>query len=137
MQPQQRRAAVGLELDDLEGKSVESAEAEAAAMASGESGEQEGVVEKAGEGQREEVKAEDPDDDSNDPDAWRQRLDLRAIECGDEGVELSAPPFPFQQYWDPQYQTKGARKRKREERSVARALKKRRGSPDYTLGRFG
>lgn len=35
-------------------------------------------------------------------DAWRQKILYRAIECVQEGVELSEPPFPFIQRWDPQ-----------------------------------
>ncbi|KAI9842553.1 MAG: hypothetical protein M1837_007066 [Sclerophora amabilis] len=34
---------------------------------------------------------------------WRRKLVLSAIECEDEGVELSEPPFPFVQRWDSQY----------------------------------
>jgi hypothetical protein len=40
---------------------------------------------------------------------WTRRISLSAVECCDEGVVLSAPPFPFQQRWDPQYQTKKKR----------------------------
>ncbi|KAH8200968.1 hypothetical protein TruAng_004827 [Truncatella angustata] len=39
-----------------------------------------------------------------DPDAWRQKITYRAVECCQEGVELSEPPFPFVQRWDPQQQ---------------------------------
>ncbi|KXT05745.1 hypothetical protein AC578_1088 [Pseudocercospora eumusae] len=42
--------------------------------------------------------------DDEEPEAWRQKVSLTAVECLDEGVELSAPDFPFQQRWDPQYQ---------------------------------
>jgi hypothetical protein len=48
-----------------------------------------------------EVEAEE-----EDPDAWMQRIDLRAVECCEEGVELSTPPFPFYQRWDPQHRKK-------------------------------
>jgi hypothetical protein len=40
---------------------------------------------------------------------WPRRISLSAVECCDEGVVLSAPPFPFQQRWDPQYQIKKKR----------------------------
>jgi hypothetical protein len=46
---------------------------------------------------------------SQEPDLWRRRISLSAVECCDEGVVLSAPPFPFQQRWDPQYQVKKKR----------------------------
>lgn len=37
-------------------------------------------------------------------DSWRDRIDLRAVECCQEGIKLSTPPFPFVQRWDPQQQ---------------------------------
>lgn len=39
-----------------------------------------------------------------DPDAWRQKINYTAVECVEEGIELSEPPFPFYQRWDPQQQ---------------------------------
>ena len=47
-----------------------------------------------------------------DPDAWREKIIYRAVECCKEGVELSEPPFPFVQRWDPQQKYKN-RKQKR------------------------
>ena len=37
-------------------------------------------------------------------DSWRDKIDLRAVECCQEGIKLSTPPFPFVQRWDPQQQ---------------------------------
>ena len=37
-------------------------------------------------------------------ESWKDRIDLRAVECCHEGIELSTPPFPFVQRWDPQQQ---------------------------------
>ncbi len=37
-------------------------------------------------------------------DSWKDRIDLRAVECCHHGIELSTPPFPFVQRWDPQQQ---------------------------------
>ncbi|KAL8789456.1 MAG: hypothetical protein Q9195_006822 [Heterodermia aff. obscurata] len=37
-------------------------------------------------------------------DNWRDKIDLRAVECCQEGIKLSTPPFPFFQRWDPQQQ---------------------------------
>ena len=37
-------------------------------------------------------------------DAWKEKIDLRAVECCQDGIELSTPPFPFHQRWDPQQQ---------------------------------
>nr|OQO15783.1 hypothetical protein B0A51_16303 [Rachicladosporium sp. CCFEE 5018] len=34
---------------------------------------------------------------------WSDRIDLRAVECVDENVTLSTPPYPFHQRWDSQY----------------------------------
>jgi hypothetical protein len=36
------------------------------------------------------------------PEAWREKISYSAVECCDEGIELSEPPFPFVQRWDPQ-----------------------------------
>ncbi|KAH9863834.1 hypothetical protein J1614_009766 [Plenodomus biglobosus] len=38
---------------------------------------------------------------ASDPDFWKSRINLSAFECWDEEYELSAPPFPFKQHWDP------------------------------------
>ncbi|OAF59991.2 hypothetical protein VC83_03149 [Pseudogymnoascus destructans] len=48
------------------------------------------------------VAAEDEED--MDDDTWREKITLRAVECCQEGIELSEPPFPFVQRWDPQQQ---------------------------------
>ncbi len=37
-------------------------------------------------------------------DSWKDKIDLRAVECCYEGIELNTPPFPFVQRWDPQQQ---------------------------------
>ncbi|TLS21037.1 uncharacterized protein PpBr36_10700 [Pyricularia pennisetigena] len=53
--------------------------------------------------------------DIEEPDAWRAKINYRAVECVEEGVELSEPPFPFVQRWDPQqrgYGRGGKRKRR-------------------------
>ncbi|ROV96059.1 hypothetical protein VPNG_09172 [Cytospora leucostoma] len=50
-------------------------------------------------------------DTAEDPEAWKQKISYRAVECVNEGVELSEPPFPFVQRWDPQQrQRRGKRK---------------------------
>ncbi|EKG13884.1 hypothetical protein MPH_08948 [Macrophomina phaseolina MS6] len=55
-------------------------------------------------------------DDLEGEDAWRSRIELKAFEVVDESVEqLSTPPFPFKQRWDPQqqyYETKSKSKKK-------------------------
>ena len=39
-----------------------------------------------------------------DDDSWRDKIELRAVECCHTGIQLSDPPFPFVQRWDPQQQ---------------------------------
>jgi len=39
---------------------------------------------------------------AGDDESWRDKIDLRAVECCYEGITLSNPPFPFVQRWDPQ-----------------------------------
>lgn len=43
--------------------------------------------------------AEDVEDES-----WKNKIILKAVECCHDGIELSTPPFPFIQRWDPQQQ---------------------------------
>lgn len=63
--------------------------------------------------QQEQEQAQEPGGD--DPEAWREKVIYRAVECCQEGIVLSEPPFPFVQRWDPQqqYQTHKRGKRKR------------------------
>lgn len=53
-------------------------------------------------------------------ESWKDKIDLRAVECCYEGIELSTPPFPFVQRWDPQqqrgYHMGNAQKRKGKKR---------------------
>lgn len=51
----------------------------------------------------------------DEDDTWLQRIDLRVVECSEEGIGLSTPPFPFYQHWDPQYP------KKKKNRKMARA----------------
>jgi hypothetical protein len=66
-----------------------------------------------------------------DPEAWREKIIYRAVECCHEGIELSQPPFPFVQRWDPQQQGDRGGKRKKDLRDQSqyyeenpRAIKK-------------
>ncbi|KAF2864805.1 hypothetical protein BDV95DRAFT_588055 [Massariosphaeria phaeospora] len=43
----------------------------------------------------------DKPEGASDPDFWKSRVNLSAFECWKEEVELSVPPFPFKQHWDP------------------------------------
>lgn len=47
---------------------------------------------------------------SNDPEAWRKKINLKAVECVDEDITLSEPPFPFHQRWDEQYNRRGKKR---------------------------
>ena len=70
--------------------------------------------------------AESLDDIAAD-DSWKNKINIRAVECCHEGIELSTPPFPFVQRWDPQQQRgyigDGHQKRK--------GKKRKRNNPDY------
>ncbi|KAG8624596.1 hypothetical protein KVT40_007663 [Elsinoe batatas] len=50
--------------------------------------------------------------DATDPDYWKQHIELTAVECCDEVVNLSTPPFPFYQRWDPSQRRQKKRKRR-------------------------
>lgn len=69
------------------------------------------------------VEAEQPEESEDDKDEnWGGKLDIRATECIFDDIELTAPPFPFEQRWDEKAheiirQRKGwGKKRKRKER---------------------
>lgn len=58
---------------------------------------------------------------SQDADHWKQKISYRAVECVQEGiVDISEPPFPFYQRWDPQlrqdFRSMSQRKNKRKSR---------------------
>jgi len=53
--------------------------------------------------------------DPTDPELWKNKIDLKAVECYDAGIELSTPPFPFVQRWDPQQQFRGKGKNKQKQ----------------------
>lgn len=74
------------------------------------------------------VEAEpNPADEAADEDleAWREKINYRAVECVQEGIDLSEPPFPFVQRWDPQQQGSWSQtgnrggKRKQDQRNQA------------------
>jgi len=54
-----------------------------------------------------------------DPNLWKKKIDLRAVECYDEEIELSTPPFPFVQRWDPQQQLKGKNRKNKKKKQYA------------------
>ncbi|KAK3307821.1 uncharacterized protein B0T15DRAFT_490434 [Chaetomium strumarium] len=62
---------------------------------------------------------EDAEDDgaAKDPEAWRDKIIYRAVECCHDDMELSEPPFPFVQGWDPQQQELRGRRNQRGGRS--------------------
>ncbi|KAI2621312.1 hypothetical protein GGS21DRAFT_385984 [Xylaria nigripes] len=49
-----------------------------------------------------------------DPNAWKLKINYRAVECCHDDIELRPAPFPFKQRWDPQQQyASSAKSRKR------------------------
>lgn len=64
-------------------------------------------------------------EEDEDPEAWRSKIDLSAVECCDEDVTLATPPFPFHQSWDPRYPP--SKKRKKRKRPNQQSTTKRRG----------
>ena len=75
---------------------------------------------------------QDTDDD------WRSKINLTAVECCDEGVVLSTPPFPFEKWWDPQYRIK-KKKTKARTNSTYMDKRKRRGQSELmeTYDKYG
>ena len=56
--------------------------------------------------------------ENDDSDNWKDKIQLAAVECCHDGIQLSTPPFPFVQRWDPQQQgtylkKKGRKSKKR------------------------
>lgn len=76
----------------------------------------------------------------DDGESWREKIDLNAIECCEEGITLSTPPFPFHQRWDPQQRRKKTKGRngiaysagQRAHPATGKGRKKRSG--DYMAG---
>ncbi|APA07561.1 hypothetical protein SS1G_00933 [Sclerotinia sclerotiorum 1980 UF-70] len=70
-------------------------------------------------------------------DSWRDKIVYRAVECCQEGIVLSEPPFPFVQRWDPQQQNYRGGKRKNqgqaynEEPQGSKKQKRRKGKQNY------
>lgn len=62
-----------------------------------------------------------------DSEAWRDKIIYRAVECCHDGVELSEPPFPFVQRWDPQQQRFSKEKTQR----GGRSKRKQRNQAEY------
>ena len=85
--------------------------------------------------------------EDEDSEAWREKITYRAVECCHDGVELSEPPFPFAQRWDPQQQRgwpqngKNGGKRKKNQREesqyyqdeghLSKKQKQRKGKHNY------
>ncbi|KAK6602760.1 hypothetical protein H4I95_06697 [Botrytis cinerea] len=87
----------------------------------------------------EEVLAQETDVLALDNDGWRDKVSVyRAVECCQEGVALSEPPFPFVQRWDPQQQNHRGGKRKNqdqghnEDSQGSKKRKRRNGKQNYS-----
>ena len=76
---------------------------------------------------------------NHDQDSWKDHVVLKAVECCHDGVELSTPPFPFIQRWDPQQQamsgksrgSRGGGKSKRQKRNNSQYYQEYNGFDDY------
>ena len=67
----------------------------------------------------------DDRNEEQDFEAWREKVSYRAVECCHEGIELTEPPFPFVQRWDPQQQGGWLQKGKSGGKSVGKSGGKR------------
>ena len=69
-------------------------------------------------------------------DCWKEKIILSAVECCEEGINLSTPPFPFVQRWDPQQHfpksasKKAGKKRKRNQAKYYEGDEKWHGAED-------
>ena len=73
-------------------------------------------------------------------DSWKDRIVLKAVECCYSGVELSTPPFPFVQRWDPQQQggSEGcAQGRGKKRKRSQKRLNRERGDEDQSHDMVG
>ena len=58
-----------------------------------------------------EQKEPEPEAETELDENWWDKIELSAVECCEEGVTLSTPPFPFYQRWDPQQRRKKSKAR--------------------------
>ncbi|KAI7561429.1 hypothetical protein KC343_g8938 [Hortaea werneckii] len=74
----------------------------------------------------------------DDDESWREKIDLNAVECCEEGINLSTPPFPFYQRWDPQQRRKKSKARNGRAYAAGQGAQPRKGrkkrSRDNTAG---
>ena len=66
---------------------------------------------------------------NQDDSSWEDHLVLKAVECCHDGIELSTPPFPFVQRWDPQQQ--GMSGNSRGKRGGGKAKRQKRNNSQY------
>ncbi|KAK0354677.1 hypothetical protein LTR91_011566 [Friedmanniomyces endolithicus] len=67
-------------------------------------------------------------------DAWRDKIELTAVECVDEGITLSTPPFPFYQRWDPSQRKKKRKARTDKAYSASKGQKSQNGRAESNGG---
>ncbi|TKA33327.1 hypothetical protein B0A50_00880 [Salinomyces thailandicus] len=80
---------------------------------------------------------ENEDLDDDDEESWREKIKLTAVECCEEGISLSTPPFPFRQRWDPQQWRKKSKARTAKvymQQSMKKAKKKQNGHSPFDAG---
>lgn len=75
---------------------------------------------------------------NEDPEAWKASITYRAVECVQDNIELSEPPFPFKQRWDPKQQNDRGGKRKQRDQvqyyddtRVSKKQKRRKGKDKH------
>ncbi|KAI2625037.1 hypothetical protein GGR54DRAFT_594589 [Hypoxylon sp. NC1633] len=66
---------------------------------------------------------EDYEEPMEEPDSWKDKILYRAVECCQAGIELSEPPFPFVQRWDPQQQDSWSQKKNKRGGQSKRTLR--------------
>ncbi|KAK0919806.1 hypothetical protein LTR91_020157 [Friedmanniomyces endolithicus] len=67
-------------------------------------------------------------------DSWRDKIELTAVECVDEGITLSTPPFPFYQRWDPSQRKKKSKARTDKAYSASKGQKSQNGRAESNEG---
>ena len=71
------------------------------------------------------------DTSNSEYENWQERIKLTAVECCHDGINLSTPPFPFVQRWDPQQQAGCYNTTKQGRNSRKNKKKRKRQSDSY------
>ncbi|KAK0929994.1 hypothetical protein LTR29_016901 [Friedmanniomyces endolithicus] len=74
------------------------------------------------------------DFEEDSEDSWRDKIELTAVECVDDGITLSTPPFPFYQRWDPSQRKKKSKARTDKAYSASKGQKSQNGRAESNGG---